>query len=128
MRGYSATEIFDVRDSAILATAQEMVARFPEGEWRCHEVARAVARECVALGLRVVDGKYCRVDHSWLAYRGTNKRLRILDTYAVGMLPQVLLLDASSILDHGSNYVPSHLPRADIREDDVTKLREAARG
>ncbi len=60
---------------------------------RCHEVARIVGQ---LFDLRVVDGNFGGVEHSWLLLRdtfvvgGTTYRT-ILDPYAVGRLPLVQL-------------------------------------
>lgn len=118
MRGYSSTELFTKKDKWVLETAQLLVAGLPdppEGkEWRCHELARAIA---VPLpGVQVVDGTHKRVDHSWIAYRNEEQALRILDVYAVGELPQVKLIHAGFPLNDQA-YRPSQLPRSDIRKN-----------
>lgn len=126
MRGYASTELFTKKDKWILETAQLIVAGLPDPpkgvEWRCHELARAIA---VPLpGVLVVDGTHKRVDHSWIAYRNEEHSLRILDVYAIGELPQVKLVHASFPLNDRA-YQPSQLPRGDIRKDVLNDLLTA---
>jgi len=85
-------------------------------ELRCHEVARVVG---TILELKVLDGAYAAVDHSWCMIEGPGHRGKklILDSYSVGRLPQVQLVDF---------YVnPLYRPkesRTDIRESVVSDL------
>jgi len=97
MRSICEVEYFGQKALNILERAELAVAILPNDKTlRCHEVARAVGG---SLGLDVVDGKFGAVDHSWCAFVstvGSNPHRFILDVYAVGRLPQVQLIDASS--------------------------------
>ncbi len=75
---------------------------------RCHEVTHIVNGilgivDVMEYGKHVdkmwvvIDGKFGEVDHSWLVWRGDEKVI-ILDTYAVGSLPQVQLVDVQRLL------------------------------
>jgi hypothetical protein len=62
----------------------------PEGvEFRCHEIARVVARFVDAT---VIDGRCGMSEHSWITHRFWNPRT-ILDPYTVGRVPMVQLVD-----------------------------------
>lgn len=107
--------------------AQRIVESIPDpspGEepWRCHEVARVVGSE---LGLEVIDGVYGIVDHSWLVIpMGTDdKRDAILDVYAVGALPQVVLVDTYYALPTTKNYRQRET-RTDIRIEAIRRMKE----
>ena len=89
-------------------------------------MVRAVDRVLGMATMRVVDGKYDRAEHTWLAYRDVRGHARILDVYCVGRLPQVMLLDAQA-WSLGHSYVPDHLPRMDIDTGIVNHLAAAAR-
>lgn len=119
-------------------------------EIRCHELARAVLdavraqltwRYIRPSWLSVIDGTYAQVDHSWIDMvipttfvRGRafgteptaadyrSKSRVILDPYAVGSLPQVRLLDCSSILAGSWGLYEPGPVREDIREDVVDLL------
>lgn len=87
-----------------------------EGEVRCHELARAVAR--IWRTLDVIDGKYGLVEHSWLV--DPRFRCHVIDTYVPGALPQVQLIDVSP-LGIPNRYHPGP-NRTDIRLDIVEAL------
>jgi hypothetical protein len=66
LTSYSEIEIFPAAALAILDAATRIMAAIPDlkdRELRCHEVARVVG---ILLNLRVIDGKYGAVEHSWL--------------------------------------------------------------
>lgn len=127
MKGYACNEVFKPRELDYLRRAEQIVAVLPETEpgtdelLRCHEVARVVAH---FLELPVMDGFFCRVDHSWLYFGSREEKprsLRILDPYSVGRLPIVQLIDCSLGLPYDDNYKP-YYPRDDIREAVVEEL------
>ncbi len=96
-------------------------------EVRCHELARAV---WAVLGFdhygRVVDGKYGRVEHSWIELwevEGLAARW-ILDVYACGRLPQVQVVDLFFTLPHEDAYQRGE-PRDDINQAMVNSLARA---
>jgi hypothetical protein len=99
---------------------------------RCHELACAVAHRLgdeysgVAHNgsFVLVDGKYGPVDHSWIEWKtAPSGYRRILDVYAVGRLPMVQLIDASTLLQHqGLPYVRSEKKRDDFRALDVERV------
>jgi len=76
-------------------------------ELRCHELARAVASSLAwwrerrphdallmhGVDVRVVDGAYGAVDHSWLVlFKPDLTEAALLDVYAIGRLPAVQLV------------------------------------
>lgn len=73
-------------------------------EIRCHELARAVARELLrraSLGtpsIRVVDGRLGVIAHSWLELTAASKDQTIMDVYTPGRVPQVQLIDKHPII------------------------------
>src|SRR6185369_612291 len=97
------------RVNAIRFYNQADLVRGFEGEVRCHELARAVAR--VWRTLDVVDGKYGIVEHSWLV--DPRFPYHVIDTYTPGALPQVQLIDVSP-LGIPNRYHPGE-DRRDIR-------------
>ncbi|MGE0493243.1 MAG: hypothetical protein AB7S38_28805 [Vulcanimicrobiota bacterium] len=103
---------------ALFERATELVASVywdtaPGGDLvRCHELARAVGR---VLNLEVVDGQFHAWDHSWLIVPRC-----VLDVYAVGQEPMVLLVDE---LVAKRAYKPLR-GRTDIRLDVVDLLVE----
>ena len=123
MKSYSETNVFSDSDKSRLAEATDFVSLIPdpgegEPELRCHEVTRVVKRLMGYSFIHVVDGHIGAVQHSWLAYRDKGK-LRILDVYCVGRLPQVMLLD---VFGRRSQYEPDHFLRDDIDTDLVDRL------
>jgi hypothetical protein len=131
VRSYSEAKVFSVSARALLEIAVELVQKIPdplpdEPEWRCHEVARAVGER---LGLRVVDGRFGGIEHTWLVVpRGLLEDDRapgeaILDVYAIGILPQVRLVDPWA--PEGLLFVSFGRARKDIRTADVAALSMA---
>ncbi len=126
MRSYHETEHFGAGAVELFRRAQEIVSAIPDPEtgaepWRCHEVARVVGG---ALGLEVVDGSYGSVSHSWLVMPGggTSGCDAILDVYAAGVLPQVVLVDLYHALPARQSYRPGK-PRDDVRHNDIEHMR-----
>lgn len=126
MRSFHETEHFTEVAVALFRRAQEIVSAIPDPEtsaepWRCHEVARVVGG---VLGLEVVDGSYGSVSHSWLVVPGggTSGCNALLDVYAAGVLPQVLLVDMYYGLPGIKSYV-SGRQRNDIRQGDIERMR-----
>lgn len=134
MRGYSESEVFSEHEVRAHDAARRLVDGWPHARlvhpdgcehWvRCHELARAARRALGALlmplaGVRVVDGKYGGVDHSWIEWHSSRGCRRVLDVYAVGQLPQVQLVDAGRLLaSHGAAYVAG-ADRQDVDHDVV---------
>lgn len=120
MKSICETEYFGREALRILEQATFAVSLLPDGEdLRCHEVARAVGS---VLSLRVVDGKFGPVEHSWCSLvdmTGSVSQQFILDVYAVGRLPVVQLLDATS---HATAQVRALFRPGDVRDDIDTKL------
>lgn len=132
MISYSERKIFTSYEVMLLRRAQVLVAAvdlglpvLEEHELRCHELARVVGN---ILGLRVVDGRYGHVEHSWLVVppREYTHMGSILDVYAPGQEPQVHLLDLFFGLGHVNVYQAGE-PRTDIREDIVNAVEEHIR-
>jgi len=137
VRSYSLRETIAPAHYGAHALAVDLVHRVAHldahgDEVRCHELARAVLRVLhdVRPDVRalVVDGRCGYVDHSWLrlepvifakhaAQRASGPF--VLDVYAPGSSPQVLLLAASHGID--AAYVPGP-PRRDVRDDVVDHL------
>lgn len=140
MKSYSEREIFGCDELSMLEMAQRMIAEIPDEvvsihpAWRCHELARAVVRSFCRFGpesnallkrLRVVDGKFGRIEHSWIAYKAPADHMgavRILDVYCVARLPQVQLIDCFVGTEILNLYKPGHWPRTDVDEDAVEYL------
>jgi len=132
MKSYSARRIFTPYALRVLERAERIVAAIPDADnptkLRCHEVARVVflllQQTSPDLGFgdqaRVIDGCYFgmphRVEHGWIEFEDTdatsphNSRM-ILDTFAVGRLPQVQLLRSC---DYQNHYIHDNWPRTDI--------------
>ena len=130
MKSYSALHIFNDRERILLARAARLVRKVkdPGAEnkespdiIRCHELARAVGK---VLDLRYIDGKFGFVDHTWLlTFQKAGDKDNILDVYAVGSLPMVILVNASYLtLSHHKLYTPGRRPRTDIKQDVVDSL------
>lgn len=103
-----------------------LVARVSD-EWgnelRCHELARAahaalppIASAGLESSVRVADGKCGPCDHSWLVVYGRSGT-SILDVYAAGRMPPVILVDPIATRDYSEGD-----PRTDIRDDVVQLL------
>ena len=127
MKSYSAG-VFTVREQKLLKVATELVARIPDQEGlRCHEIARAVGH---VLGLEVQDGRFGAMEHSWLwtepivRYVGAGRYPNILDCYAVGALPQVVLIQMGYLLPWNQAYHPYAVGemRDDINAELVQRL------
>jgi len=125
MRSYHLENHFTKEAADLFERASELVTLMPdpaadEAPWRCHEVARAVGR---VLGLNVVDGHCGAVEHSWLMIPGgaSHGLAAILDVYAPGVLPQVVLLACDGVLPFRRGYRPGP-PRTDVREQVVETL------
>lgn len=85
---------------------------------RCHELARALG---VVLGLKVRDGKYGPVEHSWLLTEGKDGDHNILDPYVPAHIPQVQLREMNvAFISHPYSYYPT--ARTDIQQDVVDQL------
>lgn len=95
---------------------QANLVRGFDGEVRCHELARAVAR--VWRTLDVIDGKYGIVEHSWLV--DPRFPYHVIDTYTPGALPQVQLIDVSP-LGIPNRYHPGE-NRSDVRPQVVDAI------
>lgn len=114
MTGYS-QRVFPRGVLAQWASARDAVANLrslPDSvqeRIRCHELARAIARRR-SIDAKVVDGKYGRVEHSWLLIHGSEY---VLDVYCCGRLPQVQVIDMFCGLLHSTLYVEGD-PRNDI--------------
>ena len=125
MKSYSEKTIFTRREIRLWTRATKLVTNLVEPrnrqDLRCHEVARAVGD---VLGLTHIDGKFGFTEHTWLSTVQTSTdKPNILDVYAVGMLPMVLLVDAHhGTLEMPKLYKPFRKPREDIREDVVDLL------
>jgi hypothetical protein len=134
MIGYAAREIFTEQEGDLLAKAEGLVDVAPyelEGDLvRCHELARAVGR---ILDLQYCDGWFGMIDHSWLWTRPP--RLidgffadgvpNVLDVYAPGRLPQVVLVASSPHLPYEYRRGDG---RSDVRAPTVEALIELMRG
>jgi len=126
MIGYAEQEIFSDAEQALLGRATQLVKLAPyeiDGETvRCHELARAVAAH---LRLTVADGWFGMVEHSWCwcqRFRpGYGSVPSILDVYAPGRLPQVLLIGSSVWLPQDYKLGDR---RRDIRRPVIRRLFE----
>jgi hypothetical protein len=136
VKSYSEVNIFEPAHVSAFKLATTLVGAIPEPgpdeePWRCHEVARVVARVLAGLGrFSVVDGWFGGCDHSWLV---SHDGLVILDVYAVGGLPPVVLLDTGISgkalpLPYGERYERWPEPRNDIRWDVVERLATKLQG
>lgn len=130
MKSYSEATIFTRREMLLLKQAKQLVGSIPDrqdaADIRCHELARAVG---VVLGLTYIDGKFGFVEHTWLStFRDRGDKENILDVYAVGMMPMVILVDAHHLtLQLPRLYKPSKEARKDIRWDVVKDLEKQLR-
>jgi hypothetical protein len=126
VKSYSWHEVFSPDEMKLYQRAVELVAAAPyaiNGELvRCHELARAVAT-CLDLSdAHVCDGLYGSVDHSWLWTKPppaifARWNPSILDVYAPGVHPQVVLVDWYNHRDYRRGE-----PRKDIRQGIVREL------
>jgi len=123
MKNYSESEIFPPEEIHLWKQAIRLIEAIPdEGlpEIRCHELARAVGRR---LGLKVQDGRYGFIEHTWLWVTPFETRWflpNILDVYVPGRLPQVQLIHTNrTVLPVNYSWTA---PREDIQEDIVEDL------
>jgi hypothetical protein len=112
--------ILDLRDRI-----QERMKLIPDtygNELRCHELARAVWQvfDPVDFAFFVQDGKVGMVDHSWLEVHFAGRGC-ILDVYAPGVVPQVLLVDGWAVHPFFRTYKPGDR-RTDIDDAMVDRL------
>lgn len=126
-----ATSVFAERSQRAFRLASAVVEALPcngrgefEGELlRCHEVARTVFSFFTVPELAdsvLVDGKFGPMPHSWIYAPTAHDTIRMtLDTYAVGRLPQVQLVEIGWDLSRGYKYGPV---RRDTRLDVIAKL------
>jgi len=120
MTPYVVQEVFNAYELELFERAQHLVTFIPakfDDEWvRCHEVARAVAKLLGIPPNQVADGWYGQAEHSWIWTSRKEFGLvpNVLDTYAIGRVPQVQLI-------HSSPYIPFEYRRGDPRSD--IKLR-----
>lgn len=123
MKNYAESEIFPPEEVRLWKQAVRLIEAIPdEGvpEFRCHELARAVGHR---LGLKVQDGRYGFVEHTWLWVTPFENRWflpNILDVYVPGRLPQIQLIHTNrTVLPVNYSWTE---PRGDIREDIVRDL------
>ena len=124
MQSYHKVVLFTSLAVRYFQLAERIVASLPDPPsghepWRCHEIARVVAR---CFGMSVVDGTFGSVDHSWIVLP-TSCDCAILDVYAIG-LPQVQLLATHFLLPHVRNYVDGP-ERTDIKWDVIEHLENS---
>jgi hypothetical protein len=129
MKGYSAQQVFEPFELALLEKATFLVESIPtrlDNIVRCHELARAIGR---VLSLPVTDGKHGTVEHSWcwtkLPDCGSCPG-SILEVYSIARLPMVQLVDYSScgnfaVLNR-QQYQCYPFSRSDIRENIIQYL------
>lgn len=87
-------------------------------------VPAGVSRSDVEIAARVVDGKFGSVDHSWVVINRTKWGTEyILDPYAVGSMPQVVLHACPAVLSptRDAVYKPGEA-RTDIRYTVIERL------
>lgn len=124
MNGHSALNIFTDAELDLHRQAVTLVGGLPElASIRCHELARAVAIffRRSPLRLKVVDGKFGIVDHSWIETGHSYKHI-ILDVYAVGSVPIVQLHDMGSVGIRDARAFIEGPPRDDIDHAALQKL------
>lgn len=138
MKSYAERESFTDGALQLHQLANRIVACIPHSigseEIRCHELARAVAkllRSELPAGdeLHVQDGHFGILEHSWIEYHTAIEsahRCFLLDVYAPGVHPQVLLIDTTVIIRDAIRHVPQG-PRDDINEDVIHRIVEAVR-
>ena len=121
MRSIAETTYFAKEVLRLFREAAEIVELIPSAQdqlLRCHEVARVVAAMLNKPNIKVVDGRYGIVDHSWLMLGDEY----LLDVYAVGRLPMVQIRDVRTpTLPRPVEYFPGP-PRSDIQTAVVAEL------
>lgn len=111
--------------------SDERAAHVGLGQYRCHELARAVcARLCGMdtyneLSLAVVDGQLGPIEHTWINVGYPQSWPRpahqaILDVYTPGRIPQVQLIDDHHFLTH---EYQAGADRADINHAMIADIR-----
>ena len=127
MKGYTEKVLFSEGAKVCLEMANKIID-YIDHEWnkddqlRCHEVARIcqeiIVREFPLIKVKVVDGLFGRIDHSWLVIA----RRFLLDVYCIGQLPQVKLLHPDIFgIDLDDSY-SERGERTDIDEQLVEKM------
>jgi hypothetical protein len=139
MNSYAQLEIFSMQEQVVYRRATELVADAPtkidDRLVRCHELARAVCerlkKEAAARDaplfrklcheMNVMDGYYGMIEHSFILLGelyegGFGPMPHVLDVYAPGRVPQVQLVDTSSVLPF---YYRRGAPRSDVNQDDI---------
>jgi len=125
MKTYSETDVFTAEDLRAWRLATAIVARFPDNDvhgnaLRCHEVATAVGR---LLKLSVEHGMYeVAAQHSWLRLPSGH----ILDAYAMGRLPPVILVAVVLTMPVRYEKLPPAELSFDTNEETVRWLVERA--
>lgn len=136
---YARVNVFSDTELDQYEQARTLVDRLPRellAERRCHEVARAVAKSVA--GVRVQDGHYDYVEHTWLWTQPLLEeeveiwapgwfhahRPKILDVYLPGCVPSVCLLDPFGhlALPRAYRWGPGDMPPITVREDVVDEL------
>lgn len=138
MNSYAQLEIFSKQEQAVYMRAVSLVDEVPsrinDRLVRCHELARAVCerlkKEAITFGgplgplcheMNVMDGYYGMIEHSFILLGelyegGFGPMPHVLDVYAPGRVPQVQLVDTSSVLPF---YYRRGAPRSDVNQDDI---------
>jgi hypothetical protein len=125
--GYSGTELFRGAEIELWRAATQAIAQLDDrdqGLIRCHELARAIAALPFpeVLSVRVQDGLYGAVDHSWLLVWHPRRHVYdLLDVYCVGRLPMVQLVSLDVGPMHSALYRAGPA-RTDIDLGRVSKL------
>lgn len=114
MMPWAAREVFEPFELELWRLATELVSKMPHEvggeEVRCHEVARVIGG---ILKIPWTDGWYGMAEHSWLwtrPYDVFGPRPNVLDVYACGRMPPVILV-------HSSTHLPFEYRRGDPRKD-----------
>jgi hypothetical protein len=129
MKTYAEIEIFTPREVELLRQATHLIS-ITEGEYRCHELARAVG---TVLNLPHQDGWFDHVEHTWLWTRPLPSKPRrllspekipnILDVYVPGSIPEVQLINWAAFgLPWRRVYYINPIPRDDIQQEVVDRL------
>lgn len=122
-----------------LELATRFVGRMPIADpsgrdVRCHEIARSTVwylskfqfgEQANGCKMKVVDGVYGIVDHSWILLSYANQHA-ILDVYAVGRLPMVQLCLVETPIFKFIEMFEEREPRNDIRGDVIYFLSQEA--
>lgn len=117
MKSYSEKNIFTPRAIKYFKFATEKIKELGDSRGeiiRCHELARAIHRLIDDSDVKVVDGLYAAVDHTWLMVD-----CFILDVYKVGSLPMVQL---SAIVPGEQLQYREDSFRFDIDDEEISLL------